>query len=212
MDHRQDALSQWASLICNPRHERTEREIVQLTEDDRDRLYADLGGAQEINPEEPDFVSRCLVELNESICKIPQKNAFSQAQRQSPHYTNNPAFRIMFLRADDFSIEKASRRIVLHFEEKMELFGPEKLVQTITLADLNADDLDCLLAGGIQCLPKPDNFGRMVLCSRQVFWRYKNRDNLVRFFASSFAFSPAQIVSSKCYHPVQSWCCRGLFN
>ena len=140
-----------------------------------------VGGVQEINPEEPDFVNQCLLDLDAAIQRMPNKSAFLEAQRINPLYTNNPGFRLMFLRADSFNVESAATRIVNHFSEKLELFGPERVARDITLADLNVDDLESLLAGGIQWLPRPDKFGRAILCSRQVFWKYKYRENLVRF-------------------------------
>jgi hypothetical protein len=98
----------------------------------------------------------------------------------------------MFLRADNFDIEKCAHRIVRHFEEKLELFGPEKLASDIRLEDLNADDIEALEGGGMQFLPHPDQFGRLILCSRQVDWKYRQRENLVSSFslmtAVSFAF------------------------
>ena len=182
LEHRQDAFAQWVSLVCNPSNERTDRELFQMSDDDRSRVFADIGGVQEINPEDPDFVNQCLVDLNAAIQRIQSKSAFAEAQRMCPHYTSNPGFRLKFLRADSFNVESAATRIVNHFAEKLELFGREKLGRDITLADLDVDDLECLLAGGIQWLPRPDKFGRAILCSRQVFWKYKHRENLVRTF------------------------------
>ena len=174
-----DALARWSSLICNPGNERTDRELIAMTSDERTRVFADLGGAPQINPEEPDFISLCLMELNEKILKIEKRDAFRQAQRTCPHYTNNPGFRIMFLRGDDFDTDKAALRIVRHFEEKLELFGPEKLAEDITLADLDEDDLESLECGGLQWLPRADQFGRKILFSRQVEWKYKSRISMV---------------------------------
>ena len=174
-----DALAQWSNIICNPRHERTDRELVQMSTDERTRVFADIGGAQEINPEDPAFVNQCMMELDERISRIKNKAAFLLAQRMCPDFTNNPGFRIMFLRADNFDVEKCAHRITRHFDEKLELFGPEKLARDITLQDLTEDDIEALEGGGIQFLPRPDQFGRPVLCSRQVGWRYKKRENLV---------------------------------
>ena len=85
-----------------------------------------------------EFVARCLLALNESLGKIKTKGAFEQAQRMNQRYTDNPEFRLMFLRADNFEIENAALRIVRHFESKLELFGPDKLARDITLDDLTA--------------------------------------------------------------------------
>jgi hypothetical protein len=193
-----DALALWKSLICNPKHERTDRELVQMSSDERTRVFADVGGAHEINPEDPAFVNQCLMKLDEKLNE-ENKSAFQLAQRMSPHYTDNPGFRIMFLRADNFDVNKCCNRIVRHFEEKLELFGPDKLGRDITLKDLNKDDMEALDGGGIQILPRPDQFGRFVLCSRQVNWKYKHRENLVSFSRlvdSSFPFLQEYLLRS----------------
>jgi hypothetical protein len=179
MDSCPGALAQWKSLICNPRNERTGRELVQMTNDERTRVFADIGGAADINPEEPDFINECLMELNRNILRIEDRNAYLQAQRTCPHYTNNPGFRILFLRADNFDTKKCAQRIVNHFEVKLQLFGPEKLAKDITLSDLSSDDMESLESGAIQFLPVADQFGRAILFSRQIYWKYKSRDNLV---------------------------------
>ena len=176
-----NAREQWTNLICNPRNERADRELGEMSSGERTRVYADLGGAQEINPEDPDFINNCLMELNAALNRIEDKQAFRLAQRICPHYTNNPGFRIMFLRADNFNVQKTAHRIAAHFEEKKFLFGEDKVARDITLADLQPADVECLEAGGLQLLPNPDHFGRVVVCSRQVNWKYRERDNMVGF-------------------------------
>lgn len=173
------ALALWSRLICNPIHERADRELSAMPQDERTRVFADIGGAQEINPEDPEFVARSLRALNESLSKITTKNAFDQAQKMDRQYIDNPSFRLMFLRADNFDVDGAALRIVRHFESKLELFGPDKLARDITLEDLTADDMDALMTGGLQILPHADQFGRLILFSRQVVWRYKTRENQV---------------------------------
>ena len=69
----------------------------------------------------------------------------------------------MFLRSDYFDAPAAARRIVRHFEQKLELFGVEKLTKNITQADISQDTLDCLYHGFGQMLPVRDRAGREVL-------------------------------------------------
>ena len=184
------AHKQWSSLVCNPSNERADRELVQLSDAERMRVFADLGGAQQINPEDPDFIIQCLMELNASLNRVEDKEAFRQAQKMCPHYTNNPGFRIMFLRADDFNVENAASRIAAYFEEKKELFGEDKLARDITMADLNESDLECLEAGGLQLLRNQDHFGRVVVMSRQINWKYRERKNMVRIFIQKREIGP----------------------
>jgi len=184
-ENEENAVDLWSRLICNPGHERIDRELVQLSMDERTKVFADVGGAQDINTEEPAFLRDCLRELEETLARMNDKPAFDLARRQSPAYTDNPAFRLMILRADNFEVEKSARRLIRHFETKLELFGSEKLARDITLAALNQDDLEALQAGGIQILPNPDQFQRKILFSRQVTWKYKSRENMVSSVTAS---------------------------
>jgi hypothetical protein len=139
-----------------------------------------LGGAQYTNPEWPDFVRKALADFDTKIRSMSQKDAFLHAQSVASNYTDSKQFRLKFLRADVFDVDKAAQRIVKHFEEKRNLFGPDTLGRDITLDDLDKDDLDTLSSGGLQVLPRPDQFGRLILFSRQVSWRYKRRENMLR--------------------------------
>jgi hypothetical protein len=174
------AVSAWRKLICQPQHELTERELREMSIVEKIRVYGDLGGAQDIHSEYPDFVRQALLDLDSNIASIQQKDAFELAQRLAPQYTDSVSFRLKFLRAECFDVVKASQRIVTHFQEKLELFGPEVLGRTICLADLNEEDLKTLFCGGLQILPNTDQFGRQILFSRQAAWWYQERENLLR--------------------------------
>jgi hypothetical protein len=154
-----------------------------MTPKERDAIYSDLGGVQYTNPEWPDFVRKALADFDTRIRSIPtqDKDAFLQAQTAAPRYTDSKEFRLKFLRADVFDIDKATQRIIKHFEVKRSLFGPESLGRDVTLLqDFNKDDLETLKCGGLQILPRPDQFGRLILFSRQICWKYKHRENLLR--------------------------------
>lgn len=173
----QHAVDMWSRLICNPGHERIDRELVEMSMDERITVFSDVGGAQDINTEEPAFVIKCFRELEATLSDIKEKEALDMARSLSPKYAEK--FRLMMLRAENFDAEKSARRLVRYFEYKLELFGPDKLVRDITLKDLNQDDMESLQSGGIQILPNPDQFQRRIMFSRQINWRYKSRENMV---------------------------------
>lgn len=174
------AVAAWRRLICHPQHELTERELREMSIAEKTQVYGDLGGAQEINSEDPAVVRKALVDLDSCIASIQEKAAFDQARGLSPQYTDSDAMRLKFLRAECFDAAKASQRIVNHFQTKLELFGPERLVRDICLTDLNEEDLKTLFCGGLQILPNTDQFGRQILFSRKADWRYQDRENLLR--------------------------------
>ena len=87
----------------------------------------------------------------------------------------------MFLRADVYDCVKAARRLVKHFEYKHQLFGEHRLVKTITLDDLDEDDMEMLLSGSAQfCTHTKDRGGRTILFATQSAYKYKSWKNLVR--------------------------------
>jgi hypothetical protein len=172
-------------IVCDPDHERTARELRQLPRESRERVWADMTGDPSttyysINPEEAAFVVDKLHEMHVEIQRIQDKSAYDLAFQMSPEYVNDPTFLLMFLRSDDYDASLAAKRFVSHLEQKLVLFGKEKLAVTITMRDLSPDDLESLSCGGLQLLPCKDRGGRQVLMGRYCEFVYKKRENMVR--------------------------------
>ena len=94
---------------------------------------------------------------------IQPRIAYDKAKLMSEEYVMDEAFRISFLRAEEFDADKAALRMCRHFETKSNLFGDDKLVRTITQADLPDDARQFLQEGSIQLLGSRDSLGRIVL-------------------------------------------------
>jgi hypothetical protein len=62
----------------------------------------------------------------------------------------------------------------------LEMFGKDKLVQDITLDDLDQEDLAVLNNGHLQVLPKRDQTGRLILANVRTHERFQNPINLLR--------------------------------
>jgi hypothetical protein len=139
-------------------------ELNKLSIIEREHVLQDIHGVSDIVDEEPEFVARCLAELNTEVTMIDNKPAYLQAKAQNPEYVSNLDFRLMFLRADSFIPKLAAIRLVAFFEAKLELFGTEKLTKTILLSDMDKDDIGCLETGYSQLLPGRDRAGR-ALCT-----------------------------------------------
>ena len=91
------------------------------------------------------------------------RNAYLQAQHQSPSYVQSPAFRLMFLRAESFDAPLAAHRMLVYLEEKLSRFGPDALTRSLTLQDLSPQARTMLLDLGIhQLLPSRDSAGRAI--------------------------------------------------
>jgi hypothetical protein len=171
-------------IVCDPGHERTARELRQLPRESRERVWADMTGDPNttyysINPEEAAFVVDKLHEMHVELERIRDKPAYKLAFQISPDYVNDPAFLLLFLRSDGFDPSLAAQRFVNHLEQKLVLFGKEKLAVPIAIKDLSPDDLEALSCGGIQLLPCTDRGGRLILMSRYCEFVYKKRENMV---------------------------------
>jgi hypothetical protein len=140
------------------------KEMNQLSVDEREKVFEDVHGIARAVDEPLDYVKNSLVLLEEELSKTPNKVAFDLAKFQSKEYVSDEKLRLMFLRAENFDVCMAASRMVKFFDEKYELFGPEKLTKEIILADLDPGDIAALERGFYQVLPEKDCAGRKVLC------------------------------------------------
>lgn len=138
------------------------REMANLSVKERSQVLEDLHGVCEDVVETPELLSKGLLELNVEVEKIEDKEAYNTALTMDPGYVQNDDFRLKFLRADLFVAEKAAKRLVLHFEMKLELFPKEKLAKDIQLDDFSEEGIKCLYDGSMQSLPFRDRAGRAV--------------------------------------------------
>mmetsp|Transcript_13215 Transcript_13215/g.23626 ORF Transcript_13215/g.23626 Transcript_13215/m.23626 type:complete len:382 (-) Transcript_13215:433-1578(-) len=133
--------------------------------------------------EPEDLVRDALTDLHIEIDELPSKQSYAlrKALRMSPEYVMNRNFCLKFLRAEQFDAPLAAVRMALHFEEKLSLFGQEKLVREILLSDLDEDDMDCLKTGYLQVLKELD-FGhrRVIFYYHALSECYKQRENVLR--------------------------------
>jgi hypothetical protein len=107
-------------------------------------------------------------------------SAYNLAMSLNARYVTDEKFRLIFLRSCDFDVDRAAKRMAMHFEKKLELFGTNRLCQTITQQDLTVDDHECLQSGQSQLLPYRDVSGRAVFFQALSHYRYKQVENAVR--------------------------------
>lgn len=67
---------------------------------------------------------------------------------------------IIFLMSTE---QLAAKRFVTYWENRLEVFGPEKFCQPMKLSEALRDDAVALQAGVLTLLPKRDSFGRHLL-------------------------------------------------
>jgi hypothetical protein len=115
------------------------------------------------SPQNIEYISKKLSELDTAIISIKSKPAYLQAKIKSPGYVRNRSFRLQFLIADSFMPHAAAQRLIAYFESKLVLFGPNKLTKDLTLNDLCPEEIQCLELGVVQRLVGYDYAGRAVV-------------------------------------------------
>ena len=153
----------------------------------------------QFNPtqEEPyEFVTQCLSQLDEELERLTISqdttttttskssssnnggklgggktagSAYCHVMNTHPEYVNNRRFKVMFLRADRFNPQAAAKRILAHFEYKLELFGIDKLHLDLTMDDLSEEEREIYQRDeSFRFLPldTKDHAGRNILFDR----------------------------------------------
>ena len=137
--------------------------MLELSPQDRERALEELHGVVEVDAEDPSFIASCLDDLDNCLATIKHNTAYEEAERMSYSYVSNNSFRMMFLRSVRYIPQDAAERMIHFFEYKKELFGADKLVQDLTLEDLQPEDRPTMDGGYIQVSPKRDQVGRPIL-------------------------------------------------
>ena len=115
--------------------------------------------------------------------------ALKEAIEQNSNYVMNKKFLLSFLRADEYNVDLACKRIINFFQYKRELFGSSSLTQEITLHEhFNDDDMHCLLSGGFQYAPLQDRSGRHIPVNIPSLESYNVHENMVRYIRFDHLF------------------------
>jgi hypothetical protein len=164
-----------------------EDEIQGLDDDVKEQLRKELHGkGTSVVEETPELLSTSMAQLQEALDATDDddKQAFLRAQQECPEYVNSDMFLLPFLRCENFNATLAAQRIVLYWEEKLNLFGEEHAFGPITLDSLQESDLRVIRGGGVSLMPNKDVAGRAVIHFDRglLFVRLNGRDAVVSLF------------------------------
>lgn len=148
--------------------------VNEIPVEDRMTALQDLHGASDLIKETDELrklkrkeMDILLAQPSVSISKsIPpeQQKAYNWAYQQDKDYVNK--WKICFLRADQFDVEKAVIRIFRYFNSKYELFGTREILgRDIRRSDFddNYDDKLGVDKGIFHFLPHRDRVGRAII-------------------------------------------------
>ena len=102
-------------------------DMAKLSVSERNDVFEEIHGVDEIIEERPDFVDDQISKMKEEISKIVHKEAYNKAFLLAPTRVHNKNFLLMFLRSTKFNSKAAAAKIVCYFDWKYKLFGAEKV-------------------------------------------------------------------------------------
>mmetsp|Transcript_4294 Transcript_4294/g.10029 ORF Transcript_4294/g.10029 Transcript_4294/m.10029 type:complete len:347 (+) Transcript_4294:57-1097(+) len=135
--------------------------LKKLTFEEREEHQEVLHGVNDLVFEDDTFLNSALQELESHLANTKSGSVYEMAESIDAAYVNDKAFRVMFLRANEYDAKSTADQMFRFFDLKNQLFGTDKLVKDITIEDLDDDDIACLKAGWIQ-LAGRDRSGRQV--------------------------------------------------
>mmetsp|Transcript_17565 Transcript_17565/g.43226 ORF Transcript_17565/g.43226 Transcript_17565/m.43226 type:complete len:462 (+) Transcript_17565:1701-3086(+) len=149
-------------------------ELSNLSMSEQDVVSFDVHGIVADVEETSELIAQSLIEMEAELQKIQKKPAYEKALEMNPTYVTGQSFRLQFLRCVAFNCKNAARRLVLHFQQKEDLFGSgDVLVRDVRLSDMDSTDVEAMETGVIQLLPACDASGRAVLCFFLRKWAKK---------------------------------------
>ena len=140
-------------------------ELNQLSLEERGLLDNDIHGIQPRPLEEtPDFLREKIDQLSVKLDSMPErdKSAYKVSQAFPKTYVNTKEFRLMFLRCEQFDVQKAATRLLLFLDTIRESFGDVVLERRIRFSDLDEPAAETVSKGMLQMLPGRDRSGRRV--------------------------------------------------
>lgn len=118
---------------------------------------------QDDNQEDPASLDVWLQILDMRLNAIKRGSIYEVAEAMDRRHVTNRAFRMMFLRANQYDPEAAAKNILEFLEIKRCLFGQERLVKKISLEDLEEEDRLYIERGSFQVTPCMDRSGRQII-------------------------------------------------
>ena len=152
----------------DPKHaDRTiANDLNRMTAGQREIVYDDIHGVRNLRMEEttPSKLLECLSLMNDAIKRIGNKPAYDEACKLNSRYVlRNNQFRIIFLRAEEYDIDKAAQRFVNYLDVFYNFFGMKALMRPIYYNDLEKSDQTHVREGVHQLLPCRDRTGRRIM-------------------------------------------------
>lgn len=146
-------------------------DLNALSLQERNKVYEEIHGVEDMIDETPEIIELGLRNIELRLQDIRRQNPqFNKLMDTLPstaiQYLSSKNFRLQFLRADLFDIDKAAQRLVNYIFYVNDMFGVASLERALVMEDLDKEDTACLKGGVFQFLPVRDVAGRLVYVHR----------------------------------------------
>jgi hypothetical protein len=149
------------------------KELYELRVEDRETINDELHGASvprmHASPEERWTEQQYLLYLNQFQIEIDtkillaDKKSYLKGIELGSSYIMSPEYRLKFLRAERYDVEKAAIRYCKCLDFLLEFFGKDALLRPLTMSHLTKNEKKFLRDGYCQVLPTRDRLGRRIL-------------------------------------------------
>lgn len=140
-------------------HDIPSDKMNQLSAEERSEGFYDLHGVSvPLVEETPDLVTDRLDDLDLEMFLVEDRAAYDLAMEINPTYVKS--LRLRFLRAENFVASQAAKRMALHFDFRLNMFGKQVLGRDILLSDLPELERSLLEKGFMQVCSERDRVGR----------------------------------------------------
>lgn len=144
-------------------HRQLAQQMNEMSVREREKRFEEIHGVPQRIGETPDIVAAALGHFQQNIMMIREKPLYDHAVALNRSYIEGHKFRLMFIRAELFNVDKAVNRMLLFLEKKAQFFGVHTLGRPLRLNDLDVETLKVLKSGDYQILPFRDRAGRPVI-------------------------------------------------
>jgi len=138
-------------------------EVSRLTVQERSEALNDVHCVGENLQETPELIQKSLAEFGRVLHDDEMHPIYEMATKQNRAYVEDPAFILIFLRANRHDVLKSVRQMIACLQQKALYFGNDKVARDITLDDLTNEDKHFLLSGLYHIQEGSDRTGRVVV-------------------------------------------------
>lgn len=117
----------------------------KLSVQERAEAFDDVHCVGEELKESPEIIQQTLEEFERAV-QAECNPTYEMAVDQNRAYVEDPTFRLKFLRANFYDVDRSVRQMINFLQHKAKYFGTDKIARDITLQDLNEEEVEVLFS------------------------------------------------------------------